>query len=43
MSKGVFIFRRDLRVKDNLALHALCDACEQVVCIFVFSPQQFER
>jgi deoxyribodipyrimidine photo-lyase len=43
MSKGVFIFRRDLRVKDNLALHALCDACEEVVCIFVFSPEQIER
>jgi deoxyribodipyrimidine photo-lyase len=43
MRKGVFIFRRDLRTNDNLALNKLCAACDKVVCVFVFSKEQIER
>lgn len=42
MSKGIFIFRRDLRVKDNLALHSLCETCAEVLCVFIFSAEQID-
>lgn len=33
---GLMWFRRDLRAKDNAALHHALKACDQVFCIFVF-------
>lgn len=37
---GCFIFHRDLRIHDNLALIKLCDKCDIVIPIFVFTPSQ---
>lgn len=33
---GLMWFRRDLRVRDNAALHHALKACKQVFCVFVF-------
>lgn len=35
MQTGIVLFTRDLRLHDNPALHAACDACERVVPLFV--------
>ena len=43
MTKGVFIFRRDLRTNDNLALKKICESCDKVVCIFIFSEEQIDK
>ena len=40
--KGVFLFHRDLRLEDNLALNLLCKACDQVVLLFVFDDDQID-
>jgi deoxyribodipyrimidine photo-lyase len=40
VKNGLFIFRRDLRVTDNRALHLLSDLCENIYSIFVFTPEQ---
>ena len=40
--KGVFLFHRDLRLEDNLALNLLCKACDQVVLLFVFEDDQID-
>lgn len=37
---GVFIFRRDFRLQDNLGLAELSKACESIVPIFIFDPFQ---
>ena len=37
---GLFIFRRDLRIEDNLALHRANQECENVYPIFIFTPEQ---
>ena len=37
---GIYIFRRDLRIEDNLSLHKACKECEKVICIFILDPQQ---
>ncbi len=38
--KGVFIFRRDLRIHDNIGLlHAIHD-CSELYPIFIFTPEQ---
>ena len=37
---GLFIFRRDLRIEDNLALHTANQECENVYPIFIFTPEQ---
>jgi deoxyribodipyrimidine photo-lyase len=39
-SKGLFIFRRDLRLEDNTALNKALDECETVVPCFIFDPRQ---
>lgn len=41
--KSVFIFRRDLRLEDNLGLLALLEQSEVVVPAFIFDPRQVER
>lgn len=38
--KGLFIFRRDLRVTDNTGLYDLAKTCSTVSCIFVLDPEQ---
>lgn len=40
MSTGLFIFRRDLRMVDNVGLLAACDACSRVYTCFIFTPEQ---
>ena len=37
---GLFIFRRDLRLVDNLGLYLLSEVCEKVYTIFIFTPEQ---
>jgi len=38
---NVFLFHRDLRIQDNLALHAL-SVHGPMVCIFIFTPSQIK-
>ena len=38
--KGLFIFRRDLRVHDNISLISLANECEKIICCFIFTPEQ---
>ncbi len=38
--KGLFIFRRDLRLTDNTALLRACKECDKIYTIFVFTPEQ---
>lgn len=41
--RALFVFRRDLRLQDNTGLiHALENA-KEVVCIFVFTPEQLDN
>lgn len=40
--KGLFIFRRDLRLADNLGLLSLLRQTKTVVLAFIFDPQQIE-
>ena len=35
MHTGIVLFTRDLRIRDNPALHAACEECERVVPLFV--------
>jgi deoxyribodipyrimidine photo-lyase len=37
---GLFIFRRDLRINDNIGLHKLNEKCEKIFTIFIFTPEQ---
>ncbi|MDR3647203.1 MAG: deoxyribodipyrimidine photo-lyase [Candidatus Babeliales bacterium] len=37
---ALFIFRRDLRLEDNTALIAALENSKQVICAFIFDPQQ---
>jgi deoxyribodipyrimidine photo-lyase len=37
---GLFIFRRDFRVKDNIALSHAMRECDVVYPIFIFTPEQ---
>lgn len=39
-NKGVFIFHRDLRITDNIGLYELCQKCEKVYTLFIFTPEQ---
>ena len=40
---GIHIFRKDLRVQDNLALNELASKVDSVVGIFIFDPKQIKR
>ena len=42
-ANGLFIFRRDLRIADNMALHHACLECENVYTCFIFTPEQVGR
>jgi len=37
---GLFIFRRDLRIEDNVALNECYKQCEKIHVCFVFTPEQ---
>ena len=37
---GLFIFRRDLRVVDNIGLNLLNNKCNHIYPIFIFTPEQ---
>jgi deoxyribodipyrimidine photo-lyase len=37
---GLFIFRRDLRIQDNIALNMAAEQCKHVFPIFIFTPEQ---
>ena len=37
---GLFIFRRDLRVVDNIALNLAHKTCNNIYTIFIFTPEQ---
>jgi deoxyribodipyrimidine photo-lyase len=41
--KGLFVFRRDLRVYDNLGLIELLTTCQEVYCIFILDPKQISK
>jgi len=37
---GIFIFRRDLRIKDNITLNELTKNCKKIIPIFIFDTNQ---
>lgn len=37
---GLFIFRRDLRIQDNIGLNLATEQCKNIYPIFVFTPEQ---
>jgi len=41
--KGLFIFRRDLRLDDNTALMRALEECESVIACFIFDPRQIDK
>jgi deoxyribodipyrimidine photo-lyase len=43
MSIGIHIFRRDLRLDDNMALHLLSKQVKKVLPIFIFDPFQIDK
>lgn len=38
--KGLFIFRRDLRLRDNTALNEALTQCKEVSLLFIINPEQ---
>lgn len=42
-TKSLFIFRRDLRLDDNLGLHAACSQSKTVFPCFIFDPRQVQK
>lgn len=38
--KGLFIFYRDFRYEDNIALLKCIQECNEIILIFIFTPQQ---
>jgi deoxyribodipyrimidine photo-lyase len=43
MSIGIHIFRRDLRLNDNVALHLLSKEVDKIIPIFIFDPFQIDK
>lgn len=41
--KGLFIFRRDLRLNDNTGLIYALKKAKEVVCLFIFTPEQINQ
>ena len=41
--KGLFIFRRSYRLKDNTALIEALKQCETVIPAFIFTPEQVKN
>ncbi len=42
-SRGIFIFRRDLRLVDNTALNKAASECDEVLPVFIFDKQQVSK
>lgn len=42
-TKSIFIFRRDLRLIDNIGLLAACENSDMVIPIFIFTPEQLKN
>lgn len=42
-SIGIFIFRKDLRLNDNLGLIKLSKKCKAIYCIFILDDYQIEK
>jgi deoxyribodipyrimidine photo-lyase len=40
---GLFIFRRDLRLIDNVSLHIANTICKRIYPIFIFTPEQVTK
>lgn len=38
--KGLFIFRRDLRIEDNIGFQQIMSICDEVYSCFIFTPEQ---
>ena len=43
MSIGIHIFRRDLRLYDNIALIECYKKSEKIIPIFIFTPEQINK
>ena len=43
MTTGIFIFRRDLRLEDNLGLIQLAEHCDHVIGVFILDPYQVKK
>lgn len=43
MSDGIFIFRRDFRLKDNTSLRELSQVADKIYPIFIFTPTQITK
>jgi deoxyribodipyrimidine photolyase len=43
MILGLFIFRRDLRIVDNIALNELSKVCDMIIPIFILDPYQIYK
>ena len=43
MKRVLFIFRRDLRLQDNLGLISALEAGKEVILAFIFTPEQIEE
>ena len=41
--KSLFIFRRDYRIVDNLGLIKCCEESDQVIPVFCFDPNQYNK
>ncbi len=41
--RALFIFRRDLRLEDNLGLLFALKEAHEVIAVFIFTPEQVEK
>ena len=41
--RGIFLFRRDLRLQDNTGLNRALRECDKVAAVFVLDPRQIEE
>lgn len=41
--KSLFIFRRDLRIEDNIGLLAVSEESDSVIPCFIFTPEQIDK
>ena len=39
----IYIFRRDLRLEDNLGFQYAMDNCKNIIPIFIFTPEQVKK
>ncbi|MBM4370376.1 MAG: deoxyribodipyrimidine photo-lyase, partial [Deltaproteobacteria bacterium] len=41
--RGIFLFRRDLRLPDNTGLTRALEECREVAAVFIVDPRQVEE